>query len=52
MSDNDFHQADELRDEEDESEDGESEERMGEDFARDVAVQDAHCYAINRENSS
>ncbi len=52
MSDNNFHQSDELRNEEDEGEDSKSEERMGEDFARDVAVQYAHCYAINRENLS
>ncbi len=37
-----LHQADELRDEKDEGEDGKSEECVAKNFADDIAVQDAH----------
>ncbi len=42
MTHEEFHQANELRDEEDQGEDNKSEEAVTENFADDVAVQDAH----------
>ena len=37
-----FHQADELRNEKDKREDNEAQERMTKNFANDVAVKNAH----------
>ena len=42
MPDDYVHQAHELRHEEYESEDGQSQQRVGEDFAANVSVKDAH----------
>jgi hypothetical protein len=42
MADNQFHQADKLRNEKDKREDNEAQERMTKNFADDVAIQDAH----------
>jgi hypothetical protein len=42
MADEQLHQADKLRHKENECKDHEAEERMAENFADDVTVQDAH----------
>lgn len=47
VADEERHQANELRDEQNEGENGESEERVAENFTNDIAVQNAH--GANRE---